>query len=336
MSTSNHEARDASIEPAAPASAPPLGKYNGAEPPAEEWFTAALERQPERLWVNSRGSILELLTWGEVGKPGLVFVHGTRAQADWWSFIAPFFADDFRIAAFSSPGMGHSEWRDQYDFNDLAADAEAISDAAGLGQSKQRPFFVGHSFGGSQVLFLAGHHPEQMSGAILVDTSLRGPSRDGAAKHQALAGLSRRTQGKVAEGHRVYATLTDALVRFRLMPPQSMTNDFIVDYIARRLLEPVTGDGDAHGWRWRYDPDYWGKFNYDVPLPKEFGRSIIVPVAHIHGQSSYFRQEPDRPDVLPKNAIEFDIPSAHHHVMIDQPIALVTAIRAVLAAWAST
>ncbi len=333
---SNHEAQAAPIEPAAPASAAPLAKYNGAEPPAEDWFKAALERQPERLWVSSRGSNLELLTWGEVGKPGLVFVHGVRAQADWWSFIAPFFADDFRVVAYSLPGMGHSKWRDQYDFNDIAADAEAVCDVGGLGRSKQRPFFVGHSFGGSHVLFLAGHSPELMKGAILVDTGLRGPSREAAAKHRGLAGITRRTPGEGAQGHRIYASLTDALVRFRLLPLQAIRNDFIVDYIARRLLEPVAVDGHACGWRWRYDPDYWDKFNYDIPLPKDFSRSIKVPIAHIHGQSSYFRQEPDRPDVLPKNAIEFDIPGAHHHVMIDQPLALVTAIRAVLAAWTST
>jgi len=125
-------------------------------------------------------------------------------------------------------------------------------------------------------------------------------------------------------------------MRFRLMPPQPMTNDFIVDYIARQLLEAVAVKGQARGWRWRYDPDYWSKFNYDIPLPRDFGRSIKVPVAHIHGQSSYFRRESDQPDVLPKGAIEFDIPDAHHHVLIDQPLALVTAIRAVLATWVKT
>ena len=38
---------------------------------------------------------IELLTWGEIGKPGLIFVHGNSAHSDWWSFIAPFLADEF-------------------------------------------------------------------------------------------------------------------------------------------------------------------------------------------------------------------------------------------------
>jgi hypothetical protein len=31
--------------------------------------------------------------------------------------------------------------------------------------------------------------------------------------------------------------------------------------------------------------------------------------------------------------LEVVIPDSHHHIMIDQPLALVAAIRAVLAAW---
>jgi hypothetical protein len=31
--------------------------------------------------------------------------------------------------------------------------------------------------------------------------------------------------------------------------------------------------------------------------------------------------------------MEIEIPDSHHHVMIDQPLALVAALRALLAAW---
>jgi len=112
----------------------PFAKYNGAAPPAAEWFKAALDQRPETAWVSSRGSKLEVLTWGTIGMPGLIFVHGVRAQADWWSFIAPFFAKHFRVAALSLPGMGRSEWRDRYDFHDFPADAAAVAQAAGLAQ----------------------------------------------------------------------------------------------------------------------------------------------------------------------------------------------------------
>jgi len=187
------------------------------------------------------------------------------------------------------------------------------------------------------VLFLAGHNPELMSGAILVDSSLRRPSREGAAQQQRLAGITPRSQDQAANGRRIYASMADALTRFRLVPPQPMGNDFIADHIARQLLEPVTGaEGSIVGWRWRYDQQYWDKFNYDLPDPADYGSSLRTPVAHIHGESSFFRQNSNDPKVLPPHAVEFDIPRAHHHAMIDQPLALVTAIRAVLAAWLNT
>ena len=49
---------------------------------------------PERSFVEVDGAGIELLTWGDQGKPGILFLHGNGAHADWWSFIAPFFARD--------------------------------------------------------------------------------------------------------------------------------------------------------------------------------------------------------------------------------------------------
>ena len=40
--------------------------------------------------------------------------NGNGAHADWWSFIAPFFAAHYRVAALSWSGMGGSDWREHY------------------------------------------------------------------------------------------------------------------------------------------------------------------------------------------------------------------------------
>ena len=39
------------------------------------------------------------------------------------------------------------------------------------------------------------------------------------------------------------------------------------------------------------------------------------------------------PSPFPPGLIEIEIPDAHHHIMIDQPLALVAAIRALLSVW---
>src|SRR5205085_3671875 len=64
----------------------PLAPFKGAEPPSPQWFKDAIAQEPERSFVTSLGAKIELLTWGEVGKPGLLLVHGNSAHADWWSF----------------------------------------------------------------------------------------------------------------------------------------------------------------------------------------------------------------------------------------------------------
>jgi len=108
-----------------PEMASPLASFGGASPPCPTWFSAALARAPERALVPVLGADIELLTWGAVGKPGLIFVHGNSAHADWWSFIAPFLAGDYRVAALSLSGMGGSDWRETYSFETFAAEIHA-------------------------------------------------------------------------------------------------------------------------------------------------------------------------------------------------------------------
>ena len=70
----------------------PLAAYHGQKPAAPAWFDEAIAHEPERTFVEVEGAKIEVLAWGERGKPGLMFLHGGAAHADWWSFIAPFFA----------------------------------------------------------------------------------------------------------------------------------------------------------------------------------------------------------------------------------------------------
>src|SRR5258708_2913740 len=59
----------------------PLAEYRGEPPPTPQWFKDAIAREPERVFVESLGSKLEVLTWCEGGEPGLLFVHGNSAHA---------------------------------------------------------------------------------------------------------------------------------------------------------------------------------------------------------------------------------------------------------------
>jgi pimeloyl-ACP methyl ester carboxylesterase len=300
--------------------AAPLARFDGEKPPAPAWFDWAIGQAPQRQAIEVEGAEIELLTWGEVGKPGLLFLHGNGAHADWWSFIAPFFAADWRCAAISWSGMGGSGWREAYTAETFACEAFAGADAAGLGA---RPIIVAHSFGGFPAMYMAGAYPERMAGVVLVDSSIQPPEKR-------WNGPPPRTQP-----NRVYATLEEALARFRLAPPQDCENLYIADFIARRSLRPAPmPDGSGEGWTWKFDPFMWPKFerpDFGAMLP-----ALKAPAAMVWGERSNL-MGPETVDymlgLMPQDMPRVVIPDADHHVMIDQPLAFVAALRGLLAAW---
>lgn len=311
----------------------PLAPYNGEPPPTPQWFKDAVAQEPERSFVASQGSKIELLTWGEVGKPGLLLAHGNSAHADWWSFIAPYLAKDYRVASMSLAGMGASDWRETYSHADFAEDAEACARAAGLYEGGRKPIYIGHSFGGSLVFFAAAAHPERMHAAILVDTGFGGPPPNSAEAKRMERVRNIPTADRATK---VYASLPEALARFRLMPPQAAGNPFIADFIARRSLKPAPLPDGGQGWTWRFDPNMWGKLDREVMdgFVSKGPPKVEVPLAHILGdRSAIIEMSKSRPSPLPPGTLRIEIPDSAHHIMIDQPLALISALRALLAVW---
>jgi pimeloyl-ACP methyl ester carboxylesterase len=300
----------------------PLAPFNGAEPPAPDWFKWAIAQAPARSFIEVDQARIELLVWGERGKPGLLLVHGNSAHADWWSFVAPFLAQDYRVAAISMSGMGGSDWRPAYSFVTFAHEARAGAEAAGLYDAPVAPVFIGHSFGGSQVFHAAVRFPHWMRAAILIDSGL-GPT-EGFKEPE----VRRRP-------HHVYRTLTEALARFRLRPPQGCDNPFIADYIARRSLKPAPLPDGGMGWTWRFDPFLWDKLDRDVLTGLFDDLSGCAPTVHIYGDKSELMRRIGELNLsrLPASVRNIAIPNAEHHIMVDQPLALVSAIRSVLTFW---
>ena len=307
--------------------APILAPYRGARPAAPVWFERALAHQPERSVVPVAGAGIELLTWGERGKPGLLFLHGNGAHADWWSFIAPFFAAEYRCAALSWSGMGRSDWRERYSIEGFGEEALASAEAVGLFEAREKPIAIAHSFGGSVTAALAARHGDRLKAAIIVDSGARPPQKQ-------WRGPPRRTKPS-----RVSPTLAEALTRFRLMPPQDCQNHFIVDYIAREALKPAPlDDGSGQmGWTWRFDPFIWSKMDFSGAW--ESGAQLAAAkcrLAFVWGEQSKLMQD---------DTIEYSrahaafgtpflaVPEAEHHVLLDQPLALVSALRGVIAGW---
>jgi pimeloyl-ACP methyl ester carboxylesterase len=301
----------------------PLIPFHGEKPPAPACFEAAIAEAPERRFIEVLGARIELLTWGKVGKPGVLLLHGNGAHADWWSFIAPLLAVDYRVAAISWSGMGNSDWRATYDVETFGAEILTAIEAGELEASGEKAVVVGHSFGGFPTLHCAVHHPERMKGVVMLDSSIHPPERqwNGPPPRQ--------------NPNRVYPDLITALGRFRLAPPQGCENLYIADFIARGALKPAPmADGSGEGLTWKFDPGLWG--NFTMPPQGALLAQVKCPLALVWGERSKLMGEETLSYMLrelPDDIIKFAIPDADHHVMIDQPLATVAALRGLLAAW---
>ena len=297
----------------------PLAQFAGARPDAPAWFSAALANAPERRFIKVDGANIESLSWGERGKPGLLFLHGNGATADWWSFIAPFFADTHRVAAMSWSGMGGSDHRAKYSLDTFVAEAFGVAEAEGLFEADEKPVFAAHSFGGFPLMGCAGAHGHRLKAAVMVDSPVRPPGYPGG-----------RPGGNTPRAHRVYETFEAAMARFRFAPEQGCENMFIADHIARTSLKQVEG-----GWTWKFDAFLWTAF--DIKESTGMLDGVTCPFALMWGDRSKL-MPPEITDYmrgLVPNAPWVIIPDAEHHVMIDQPLAFVTGLRGLLAGWPS-
>src|SRR6185312_5943602 len=222
------------------ASEGPLTPFQGEVPPSPEWFTRTVAVQPESAFVEVEGAKIHYLRWGDRAKPGLLLVHGNAAHAYWWSFIAPYLAKDYNVAAMDFSGMGDSGWRKNYSAEVFAEEQLAVCEAAGMFAHSEPPVIVAHSFGGFITMFTGAKYGDRLAGTVIVDSPVNPPGRPG--------GPPQRT----FKPHHVYPDMARALSRFRLMPPQGCENLYIVDWVARHSLKKVEG-----GFTWKFDPFIW-------------------------------------------------------------------------------
>lgn len=295
----------------------PLAGLGGAVPPAPKWFGQALAIQPESRFVAVEGAAIHYLRWGDAAKPGLLLVHGNAAHARWWSFIAPFLSRDYHVVALDLSGMGDSEWRPTgYSMEQFARELMAVAKDAGMFDISAPPVVVGHSFGGFVTILAAALYGEHFAGTVILDAPVNPPDRP-------------HTDPLKARAHHHYPTLARALARFRLLPPQECENLFLLDYVARQSLREIEG-----GWRWKFDPQIWR--NFTIGDMAERLRDTKCRIAIFRGEHSIL-MPPAIGDfmfnLLGRSAPMVEIPEAQHHIMLDQPLALVAALRALLTDW---
>jgi pimeloyl-ACP methyl ester carboxylesterase len=321
MAENDKLVRDQPIE--MPSEQGPLAIYKGAPPPAPKWFEDAIAAKYETAYVECEGARIHYQRWGDRAKPGLLLVHGNGAHAHWWDFVAPYLSEDYHVVAMTFSGMGDSDWRETYTMDVFAREQLAVCEASGLFAGPTKPIIVAHSFGGFVTILTGAEYGDRFEGVVIVDTPVNPPDRP-------------RRGPPTVRGGKVYPSLEAALARFRLAPPQPCENHYAMDYIARWSLKKAPmGDGSGDGWAWKFDPSIWQRFQVSR-APQDLLKETRCRIALFKGDKSVIWEDDvgDYMQSLLNRQVPFiEIPEARHHVMLDQPLAFVAALRTLLQEW---
>jgi pimeloyl-ACP methyl ester carboxylesterase len=293
-----------------------------------EWFRASLDDPGEPGEVTVAGARVRYLAWGQDTAPTLVLVHGGAAHARWWAPIAPLLARDHRVLALDLTGHGDSDRREVYRAETWADEILAVAEAGG----GRRPLTVaGHSMGGFVTIVAAAVRGAELDGAIVLDSPIRRPDPET---------LEAERSGRNRFGApKTYPTLAEATEHFHLVPPQPRRHPWLLDQLARDSLREV-----ADGWTWKFDPALFVT-RAGPRHPSEFGPQLArasCRLAVVTGEESaivdedvieHMRELVSGSPAAAAGVPFVRVPHAHHHLLLDEPLATVTAIRAILAMW---
>jgi pimeloyl-ACP methyl ester carboxylesterase len=193
--------------------------------------------------------------------------------------------------------------------------AEEVRAVAGARISRDTagsPVLVGHSLGGAIAWLAAQRTPEAFASLILVDSYIKVGVR------------LPRQQGEPVPLRR-YPSREAILARFRTLPPQPVLLDYVVDHIAESSIIQ-----HRDGWTWKHDPGVSAPAPQTLPPPAD----PLCPTTVIRAEFGIVRPAlvDELRTMLGDAFAHVDIPGAGHHIMLDQPCALSSAVHDAIAA----
>ncbi len=294
-------------------------------PVAPAWFDAALAQAPERTHIEVEGAEIEVLSWGERGKPGLLLLHGMTAHADWWSLSR---ARCSRRAGVSWPSRCRA-WVVRVG----ATSTRSSSTHARQLQSPRRPACSGRTFRRSW---------SDIRSAALRPASSR--ARSARSSGGSCSSTARWRPGITTSNTTTFPNAGTGTVSTRRSSRQSRGSVSSLRRPATILTSWISSRG----------------FHLDLRLPRTAamaGRGGSIPtcaprscttpnaellapvtcrMALLFGDRSKLMTSM-RLDLIrrhtPPAAPWVVIPDAGHHIMVDQPLAFIAALRSLLEAW---
>jgi pimeloyl-ACP methyl ester carboxylesterase len=279
-----------------------------------KWLADALATPAEEDVIEVTGCPIHRMAWGRRGNPGLVLVHGGAGHAHWWSFLAPLFPQ-YRVVALDLSGHGDSGHRSRYGIDHWTEEVLAAAQDIGM---EGPPVLIGHSMGGFVATATAVRGGDRLAGMIILDSPIVAEDPE----------VEAARLGMAFGAPKIYPDIETAVRRFRTVPAQENYDPYILRHVAEHSLRAVEG-----GFGWKFDPALFGAVSRSRAaelLPRVRGRVALVRsefglVTPAVGQVMY--------EALGRVAPVVELPLAGHHMMLDQPLSLVAALRALLADW---
>ena len=207
-----------------------------------------------------------------------------------------------------------------------------VARALGLFDADRKPAIVAHSFGASVALEALEQLPGGFAGAALCDMMTLRP-----AMLEAFwaGGHTSPGSGNPDKPQRIYPDFATARGRYKLSPPQQVGEPFLMDYMAYHSMRRVEG-----GWSWKFSPAVFNRDNARTDWLTIGPKLVSAPgrKAIVHGKESLLFTRDSQDFVRELGGLDIPIiaiPDARHHLMLDQPLAFVAAIRSVLGCWLS-
>lgn len=270
------------------------------------------------LFLRLRGLRFHFVSWGRVGAPVVICLHGLRSYARTFEPLALALADAFNVIALDLRGRGQTDWDPDanYYIDEYVADLEQFVDTLGL------PHFhlLGHSLGGIIAYVYSQRHAERVQSLIIEDS---GPN---ASRQSAGAG---RINAELRNTPATFPDWQSAKAFWRSIRP-NVTEAAIESRVANSLRETDAGIGWIHDQAGiadcrlnptRPEPDLW-------PCVK----ALSCPTLLLKGGDSDYLSRATVNEMIALNPVidAREIQGAGHYIHDDQPDAFIAAVRTFL------
>ena len=279
---------------------------------APTWFKESISIKPSEKSINDKDGKISYSKWVSKNDSTnlLILIHGTGAHKKWWDPIAPQFLNETNVIAVDLPGMGDSDFRNNYSIKDFGKCIFSIIDKEKIAMNIENIYIVGHSLGGQVAAYVASENKNLVTSLIMIDTFIRPPDYD-PSQHE--GGPLRKIKH--------YPDKITILERFRLMPEQTCHNTWFLRYIAEYSVKET-----KDGWRWKFDDLMFNS------LERLFGYkfSFNCPTLFIYGAESLLMSGNILPNIknMYSDVMDFKkVNEAAHHVPLDKPLEIIDIIK---------